>query len=296
MILIVGASSTVGQALIPLLKDAGHSLRLSSRTPEKLAEFAGANVEIVQADLLDEESMRRACEGVEIVFASVASMFGYGKNASKHVDYTGQCKLIDIAQAAGVEHLVYMSTQEATHDNPVSFFRNKAKTEDYLRASGLSYTILRASAFFSPHVELIGESVLKGGKAMIMGQGENPRNFIANSDAAQFAFIALTNPQAHNQTIDIGGPDNLTSKEVAELYAQVAGVELKSQIIPRFVIRMMSTIFKPFHTGLSDVMKAVIDSDTRPKDFDASNILATYPVQLTTLEDWLKDQRDMTSA
>lgn len=283
MIVIFGATSTVGQATIPMLLDAGHQLRLASRNPEKL----GKNVEIVQADLLDEASVRTACEGVDMVFASVASMFGYGKNASKHVDYTGHLRLIDIALDSDVKHFVYMSTQEATHDNPVSFFRNKARVEDYLRVSGLSYTILRASAFFSPHVEMIGEDVLKGGKALIMGRGENPRNFIANCDVAKFAVIALTNPNARNQTINIGGPENLTSQQVAEIYARVAGVELKSRQIPRFALKVMGRIFKPFYTGMSDVMAAVIDSDTRPKDFQVSTTLADYPVQLTRLEDWI---------
>ncbi|MEL6526580.1 MAG: NAD(P)H-binding protein [Chloroflexota bacterium] len=287
MILIIGASSTIGQATIPLLLEAGHPLRLTSRTPEKLEAFADEGVEILQADLLDEASVREACKDVDMVLVSVASLFGYGKNASKHVDYTGHLRLIDIAQESGVKHFVYMSTQEATHDNPVSFFRNKAKVEDYLRESDLSYTILRASAFFSPHVEMIGESVLKGGKAFIMGRGENPRNFVANCDVAKFAFIALTDPSARNKTINIGGLENFTSQEVAEVYARVAGVELKSQRVPRFVPRIMATLMKPFHRGISDVMAAVVDSDTKPKDFDMSATLRDYPVELTRLEDWV---------
>lgn len=290
MILVVGATSTIGQATIPMLLEAGYRLRLASRTPEKLAQFADANVETIQADLLDEASIRAACRGVETVFASVASMFGTGKNAAKNVDYSGQCRLIDIARESNVQHFVYMSTQEATHDNPVAFFRYKAQTEDYLRASGLSYTILRPSAFFSPHVELIGEGLLKGGKAMIMGQGENPRNFIANCDVAKFAFIALTDPQARNQTLEIGGTENLTSKQVAEIYAQVAGVELKTTTIPRFVPQIMSGVVRPFHVGLSDVMTAIVDADVRPKSFDMSATLAQFPVELTSLEEWVTQQ------
>ena len=291
MILIVGASSTIGQATIPLLVEAGYKLRLASREPEKLQKFAGSHVEIVQADLRDEASLRRACEGVDMVFASAASMCGYGKNASKHVDYVGHRTLIDIARTSNVKHFVYMSTQEATHDNPEVFFRYKAKTEDYLRASGLSYTILRASAFFVPYVALIGDAVLKGGKATIMGKGENPRNFIANDDVARFAVIALTDPTARNQTINIGGPNNLTSKQVAEIYARVAGVELKFRMIPRFVPRVMATIMKPFYPGLSDVMAAIIDSDTQAKAFDVSPTLQQYPVTLTKLEDWVQGQK-----
>ncbi|MEO0562430.1 MAG: NmrA family NAD(P)-binding protein [Chloroflexota bacterium] len=290
MILVIGATSTIGQAVIPMLQEAGHSLRLTSRTPEKLDDFAGKDVEVMQADLLDEASIRRACNGVDVVFASVASMLGRGKNASQHVDLDGQCRLIDIAVEAGVKHFVYMSTHEATHDNPVAFFRYKAQTEDYLRESGLTYTILRASAFFEPHATLIGEDVLKGGSAMIMGRGDNPRNFVANCDVARFAFIALTDPRAYNQTIEIGGPENLTSKQVAEIYARAAGVDLKIRSIPRAVPRVMSPVVKLFHPGIANVMDAIVDSDTRDKSFDPSETLAEYPVPLTKLEDWVRSQ------
>jgi uncharacterized protein YbjT (DUF2867 family) len=290
MILIIGATSSIGQAAIPLLREAGYSLRLTSRHPEKLQPFAGDGVELMQVDLLDTASLQRACKGVDQILLTAHSMLGRGKNAASQVDDAGHRAVIDIAKQQGVKHLVYMSVQEATHDNPVPFFRYKAKIEDYIRASGLSYTILRASAFFEPHATLIGNSVLKGGKAMIMGRGDNKRNFIANSDAARYAVIALTNPAARNQTINIGGLDNLTSKEVAAIYARAMGVELKMQVIPRFVPRIMTRLMKPFHPGMSDVMAAVVDSDTRSKAFDPSATLQQYPVTLTRLEDWVKGQ------
>ena len=98
-IVIFGASSTIGQASIPLLREAGHTLRLVSRNPEKLQQFTGADVEIMQADLLDEQSVRRACEGVDMVLASVASMFGHGKNASKKARPTSCVKAKSASQS-----------------------------------------------------------------------------------------------------------------------------------------------------------------------------------------------------
>jgi uncharacterized protein YbjT (DUF2867 family) len=294
MIVIIGATSSIGKATFPLLRAAGHSLRLTSRQPEKLSTYAGSGVEIMPVDLLDEDSMRRACAGAETVFASIASLMGRGKYASRHVDYEGQCRLIDIARESGVKHFVYMSTLEATLDNPVAFFRYKAMTEAYLKESGLSYTILRASAFFEPHATLIGGNVLKGGKAMIMGKGENPRNFVSNADVAQFAYIALTDPKARNQVIDIGGPENLTNRQIAALYAKVAGVELKQSTMPRLMVRVMGAVMRPFHPGLSDIMGAVLDADTRPKTFDMRPTLQQYPVKLTRLEDWVRAQAQTT--
>lgn len=290
MILIVGATSSIGKATLPLLKAADCRLRLASRMPEKLAEFTEDGVEIVQMDLLDEDSMRRALDGVVMVLSSVASFLGRGRYAAKHVDLAGQSKLIDLAAEAGVQHFVYISAQEATHDNPVPFFRYKARTEEHLRQSGLSYTILRPSAFFEPHLDIIGGKVLTGGKAMIMGDGNNPHNFIAQADVAQYALIALTDPRLRNQCLDIGGPDNYTSRQVAEIYAEAAGVELKVRQMPRFMLKAMATLFRPVHGGMSDLMLAILDSDSRSKAFDMQPITEQFLIQPTRLVDWVKAQ------
>jgi uncharacterized protein YbjT (DUF2867 family) len=290
MILIIGATSSIGKAVIPMLLEQGHSVRLTSRTPEKLSEFADPNVEILKADLNDTDSIRKACTGVDTVVSAVANMLGRGKNSSKNVDYLGHRQLIDICSEIGIKKFVYLSALEATHDNPVAFFRYKALTEDYLRASKLNYTILRSAAFFEPHLGWIGEDILKGGKGMIMGNGDNPRNFISNQDVARFVVLAISDPKTNCQTIEIGGLDNFTNKQVAEIYAKAAGVELKLQQVPRFVPNLMSKIFKVFHPGVSDVLTAIVDADTRNKTFDVTPTLKQYPLQLTRLEDWVQSQ------
>jgi nucleoside-diphosphate-sugar epimerase len=99
---------------------------------------------------------------------------------------------------------------------------------------------------------------------MIMGQGDNPRNFVSNVDVAKFAAIALTNPQAHNQTIEIGGLDNLTSKQVAAVYARVAGVKLQQRTMPRSMIRVQHTPTKPMS-----------ESNPRPNPISELNLSIT---------------------
>jgi uncharacterized protein YbjT (DUF2867 family) len=60
--------------------------------------------------------------------------------------------LIDVAKDTGVERFVYTSAQHVSPSHPTDFYRNKAKAEAHLRASGLSYTILRPPAFMEWHV------------------------------------------------------------------------------------------------------------------------------------------------
>ncbi|MBE2268538.1 MAG: SDR family oxidoreductase [Anaerolinea sp.] len=300
MILIIGASSTVGKAIIPLLLEAGHTLRLSSRDPGKLKTYQTAGVGIVQADLLEKASIERACQGVDQVLMCSHSIIGRGKNASKFVDLDGGRLLIDVARKQGVSHFVYLSALGASTSHSSTFFRHKAQVEAYLKQSGLSYTILRPSAFFLPHTvlhsqafsqpQLALQEFLAGSKATFFGRGETPHNYVANEDVARFAFIALTDPQAVNQTIEIGGLENLTVREVAEIYSRATGIPKTLNAMPLLIPGLMHLALKPFHPGLSDAMGIAVENDRVPSPFDMTATLKQYPVALTRLEDWVYAQ------
>ena len=106
-----------------------------------------------------------------MVIATAHSLLGKGKYSSEKVDDKGHRDLIDAAKVAGVQHFIYTSVIGASLDSPIDFWRTKASVENYLKKSGLTYTILRGSAFMEFHVhEMIGKSVLAKGKASIFGK------------------------------------------------------------------------------------------------------------------------------
>ena len=178
----------------------------------------------VSPDLTEPASLAAACRGVEVVVSATHAMLGRGRYRSERVDDAGQRALIDAAKAAGVRHFVYTSVLGASPDHPVDFWRTKFKVEQHLKASGLSWTILRPAAFMELHAhELIGKSIIAGGAATILGRGDRPMNFVAVRDVARLAVRAATDPALRGQTIEIGGPENLTQNEVAALYGRFCG-------------------------------------------------------------------------
>lgn len=291
MILIVGATGYLGTATAKRLLAGGESVRAMTRTPEKAQELQALGVEVVQGDLRDEASLRRACTGVDRVLAAAHSLMGRGQEASKYVDEIGHKRLIDVAKAAGVQHFVYTSIENITVDSPVPFLRIKASIEQYLKQSGLSYTILSPSAFMEWHAYFfIGKPVLEQGKVTLFGPGENPFNLVAVDDVARFAIIALTDPKAVGQTIEIGGPENWTRMEIVHLYEKQAGRQAKVTHVPLGGLRIMSPLLKPFHSGLSQAMAFSILTETTDRTFDPSATLRQYPMELTRLEDWVEDR------
>ena len=291
MILIVGATGYVGNATARRLLAAGESVRAMTRTPAKALDLQELGAEIVAGDLTDQASLRRAVKGADRVFAAAHSLFGRGKEASKYVDDIGHKRLIDAAREAGVQYFVYTSSYGASGDSPVVFARIKADVKQYRKGSGLRYTILEPTAFMDWHAHnFIGKPILEEGKVTLLGPGENPLNFVAADDVARFAVIALSDPKAVGQTIEIGGFDNCTRMEVVRLYEEVSGRQAKVRKMPLAMLRIMIPLLKPFHPGLSQIFALSVLSETTDFTFDPTETLKQYPMELTRLEPWVQEK------
>lgn len=292
MILIVGASGFLGHEVAKLLLLQGQSVRLLVRSPAKVDDLKQMGAEIMQGDLIDPPSLQRACQGIDRVLTAAHAIVGTGKYKSEAVDDAGHRALIDAAKAAGVSHFVYVSMQSVSPDHPVDFFRTKYRIEQYLKKSGLSYTILRPTAFMEWHVHIWnGKSILENGKTSLLGNGTKLRNFMAVRDAAQFAVLALTDPRLRNRTLEIGGPGNFSNNQVSEFYGKLAGITPKLSHMPPGMAKFMSVVLKPFQPGISRIMYiGSLPDDAFSEQFESSALLAEFPMPLTTLEEFIKER------
>lgn len=285
MILIVGASGHLGSVVAQHLLVQGKTVRVMTRTPSTLAHLQQQGAEVVSGDLRDPASLLNACQGVEQVLATAHALTGKGDNNPHTVDDAGNRHLIDMARDAGVKHFIFVSVLGAGPDAPLEFFRIKYRTEEYLRASGLTFTILRPGAFMDLWAGLIGQPMLKQGKTTIFGRGDNPVNFVAVEDVARFVCTALEDPRAHNQVIEVAGPESLTLNQVAETFARASGRPAKKRHVPLPMMRVMSIVMRPVNPALSRLIGAGIYMDTANQSYDPSQSARTFGVPLTLLEE-----------
>jgi uncharacterized protein YbjT (DUF2867 family) len=288
MILIVGATGKLGGTVAKLLLNEGKSVRAMTRTPDKAQALQKLGAEIVAGDLRAPSTLAKACAGVTKLLAASHSFLGRGNASPQVVDDGGNRNLIDAAKAAGVEHFVFISALGAHPDHPVDFFRIKYKIEVYLQNCGISYTILRPAAFMDTWGEMIGKPIIEQGKATIFGRGKNPMNYVAVDDVARFAQMALENPHARNQVIEIGGPENLTIEQVVEVFERLSGRKAKKSYVPRAAMRGMRILMRPLNPGFSRQIAAGINMDTTDQTFDMTETLKRYPMPLTRLEDFVR--------
>ncbi len=208
------------------------------------------------------------------------------------VDGSGHRALIDAARAASVEHFVYTSIMGARANHPHEFWRIKAETEEYLRQSGLSYTILRPSAFMELHAqELIGAPFLRRGVAVLPGRGRAVRNFVSVEDVARLAARALDGDLV-GETIDVGSGDNLTDREVVGLYASLSGREAKVRNIPAPVLRVLAFLLSPLQPGMGQVIRLglLLDTETLDWSFDPTELRTRYKLEPVRLADLIRSE------
>lgn len=289
MILVVGATGTLGRQLVPLLVEAGHQVRAMTRTPARADSLTAPNVEVVRGDLRDPESLRVAMRGVTAVISASHALTGSGKGSSAQVDDAGQRALIAAARASDVEHFTYISALGASATHPIDFWRTKSRIEEVVRASGMPHAIVRPSAFMDFHAyELIGKAVLRGKRVMLFGAGDRKRNFVAAADVARLIVRVLAEARHEDLTLEIDGPEDLSSMEVVGIFARVAGREAKVTHLPMGLAHWFSRLLRPLHEGVGRVLQSAVYGETEDEPYMPDALLARFPMPLTRLEDWAR--------
>lgn len=276
MILIAGATGTLGGRIGRRLLARGERVRMLVRPGADYHELAAAGAEPVFGDVKDPASLALALRGVQRVITTVNSAARGGSDTVETVDAQGNRNLIDAAVAAGVEHYVFVSALGASVDSPVPFMRAKGDTEQYLKQSGLSYTILEPNLFMEVWIGMIVGVPLQAGQPVtLVGEGRRRHSFVAIEDVAAFAVAALDRPEARDVMIVIGGPEGLSWRDVVAVFERAVGRE-----IPVRTIEPGESL-----PGLPDVVSQLAAGmDTYDSVVDMEQAARRYGVQLTPVE------------
>ncbi len=276
MILIAGATGGLGTKLVPLLAGHGHRLRLLVRDPTKAAKLEGELIETVAGDVRDPAVTQRATTGMSTVIAAMTA-FGRGAGNAETVDWKGNANLIHAAEAAGVEHFILVSIHGAAPDHPMELFRMKYRAEQELLASRLSWTIMRPNAYFETWLMLVCEPLLRTGKTMIFGRGDNPINFVSVRDVAYLLELAVSDPALRGHVIEVGGPQNLTFNQLIAAFQSWTGASGSVRHVPRTALRLMSRVVRPIKPMRAWQSRAAYIMDTADMTFEPSETMRRFP-------------------
>jgi len=233
-VLVLCATGKVGRNACLALKEAGYEVYGTSRSEKN--ELTKIGVTPIVCDYTKRPDLDRALAktGAKKVFA-ITDYFGAAKSDSATEIQHGK-NAIDAAKAAAVEHFVFVSVADANlFPDAVLHCKTKVVIEDYLKASGLKYSIIRPTAFFENFDDAANWNPLKKGRLKFMTTAEC--KYVATYDIGRAAAVMFQSPQQWiGETLDaIGWKGDLS--QVAAALEKVGGVKVKYSLAMPILLR-----------------------------------------------------------
>jgi len=238
-VLVTGATGFLGRRVAKELYTRGKRLRCLVRATSNLDTLKHIPAEIIYGDITDPSSLAEAVKGVEAIIHLVA-VIDKGKTAFERVNYQGTKNLILAAKRAGVKRLIYMSNIGACPQPSFPFLYSKWKSEEEIKASGLSYTIFRSSVMFGEGDRFIGnlaQFIRLSPIAPIIGNGKTRFQLISADEVAKCLTMALDDEGTIGQIISLGGPQYISYEEIIDIIILSLGVKRLKLHIPIAIMR-----------------------------------------------------------
>ena len=268
-ILVTGATGYVGGRLIPALLDAGYRVRAMGRSMEKLAcrpWGRHSQIELVEGDVLDLASLQQAVSGCKVAYYLVHSMIAQ-KGKFVEADREAARNMVLAAETAELTRMIYLGGLAEAKGTALSkHLESRIEVANILQAGSVPTTDLRAPMILgsgSASFEILRYLVERLPAMVTPRWVESLNQPIAIRDVIAYLVGCLEHHETIGETLDIGGPDILTYRDLLRIYAEEAGLR-KRLVIPvpvltptlsaywiRFISPVPTSIALPLTEGLT---------------------------------------------
>jgi uncharacterized protein YbjT (DUF2867 family) len=256
-VLIVGATGDLGGRTLRALRARGKLVRALVRPGSDVSGLPKEGVEVVRGDMLDPSSLAPAMSGVSAVISSAIGYSRRKKGDSLRTDFDGNHNLVDAAKRAGVPRFVFLSILACDKAPNVPHFWAKKVTEDYLQQQGVPFVSLRPGAYLGAPSGRYREWMLSGlrkGQVMGMTQGDVRITYIAPDAVAQALALAVDEPRALGQRIDLGSDRPLSGLELTELTGRLLNRRMTMRAMGGGGMKF-AALFSPGLRGILEMTK-----------------------------------------
>lgn len=265
-ILVIGASGFVGKHLARALLADGYAVRCLARNPAKVEDLAALGCEVVQGDISDLASLRRALASVQAVYISIhtlspqhASTKGQG---FMDVELNGLKNIVAACQTHGVRRLIYLTSLGTGPKTRSEWTRERWKAEQFLIGSGLDVTVIQPGQIvgaggtgFDMMVSHAKKSV-----ALLFSNGKQNYRNIAVDDLVYYFVGVLNDSRSFGQCFEVGCDDILSNDQMVDVAAEVLGRPHPRKVhVPRRLLRSLAPLIERAGKLPNGAIKGLLD-------------------------------------
>lgn len=219
MILITGATGNLGSSVVHYLKNLMplNKFVALARNVEKAQLLIDQDITVRFGDFNDINSLEPAFLGIEtLVLISTMEMNRFNQHKT----------VVDAAKKAGVKHIIYTSLAIKDIENSAvkELMQSHFETEEYIKQSGLDYTILRNTMYAEAIPQIIGEHVLDTGIQLAGGLGKVP--YALRDEMGEGIANLLVQSGHKNKTYNITGSEFYSYQDIAAMLSEISGKKI----------------------------------------------------------------------
>ena len=294
-VLVAGGNGFIGTNLVPALIDGGHDVTVLARDPDS-ADLPDAAA-TASGDVTAYDSIESAVDGhdavVNLVALSPLFQPAGGDEMHDEVHRHGTENLVRAAEAGGVERFVQMSALGADPNGATAYIRAKGQAEGHVTDSALDWVIVRPSVVFGEGGEFVSfTKKLKGMFAPglpiypLPGGGKTRFQPIHVDDLVEMLVETVVDDHV-GETYELGGPDNLTLREITNMVYDAAGKSVSIVSVPMPLAGVGLTLggkVPGFPMGADQYRSLQFDNTTDDNDIGAFGV---SEADLTRLDTYL---------
>lgn len=228
---VTGAFGYSGKYIARRLLDRGHQVITLTNSIHRQNPF-GDRVQAHRFNFDQPEKLAASLQGVKVLYNTYWVRFNH-KSFAHAEAVENSLILFEAAKKAGVERVVHVSITNPSADSPLEYFSGKGELEDALKASGLSYAILRPTVLFGKEDILINNIAWMLRKFPIFGVFGDGQYRVQPIYVDDLAKLAVAQGEGReNVIIDAIGPETFTYRELVGTIGQIIGKQRPIISIP----------------------------------------------------------------
>jgi nucleoside-diphosphate-sugar epimerase len=295
-IAITGAFSYTGKYLAPLLLERGHKVRTLTNHPDSSNPLIW-QIRVAPYRFEEPAKLAASLAGCDVLVNTYWVRFPHGAMTfERAVDNTRT--LIEAAKSAGVRRIVHVSIANASLDSPLAYYSGKARLEEAVRSSSLSFAILRPTVIFGREDILINNIawfVRRFPFFAVPGDGRYGVQPIFVGDMA--ALLADAAERTDNYAMDAVGPEAYCFNDLVRLIAEKIGRRARIAHVPA---PLAYAATKAMGWFLGDTVltweeyRGLMDDLLVSRNISAANALVAENLgaPATSLATWLAENRE----